>query len=185
MQETWKPILGYEGLYEVSDFGRIRSLDRYVKYRYGERKISGKILADHKQKHGYKSICLSDATRKNKADRRKTFWVHRIVAEAFISNHNNLPQVNHKDEIKTNNLAKNLEWCSSEYNTNYGNRSEKQSKTRGTQIEQINPNGDIVKRWNSLRSIARNTEFSRDVITFAIKRSNGYYGGYKWVINNG
>lgn len=92
--EEWKSITGYEGLYEVSSYGRVRSLDRYVKSKSNSNRLQkGKVLSPTKHKTGYLVVNLKN----------KMFRVHRLVAQAFISNPEGLSQVNHKDEDKTNN----------------------------------------------------------------------------------
>lgn len=111
MQELWKPIKNYEGLYEISNLGNVKSLDKivYCTNQYGTKATrirKGKQLKLAKQKNGYMSVSLNS----------KTFKVHRLVAEAFISNPNSFLQVNHKDGDKTNNSVDNLEWCDSYYN---------------------------------------------------------------------
>ena len=124
MEEVWKDIPGYEGLYQASNLGKIRSLDKLTKggNQYGCQFITkkrGRILKEYFNKSGYKQVTL---VVNNKA---KRFILHRLVAKTFIPNPNNLPQINHKDEDKTNNCAKNLEWCTCSYNINYGSRNEK------------------------------------------------------------
>ena len=115
MSEEWRPIEGYEGLYEVSNTGQVRSLDRYVKYSNGRIHLhKGKVLSPIKDTDDYLKVNLY-CNGKN-----KKCLVHRLVAEAFISNINNLPEVNHKDEDKSNNRVDNLEWCNRKYNVNYG-----------------------------------------------------------------
>ncbi len=117
--EIWKEIKGYEGLYEVSDLGRVRSLDRYVSYVNGQKHLhKGKVLSPGVS-NGYLQVSLC------KNGEIKHPLVHRLVADAFIPNPDNLPQVNHKDENPSNNMVVNLEWCSSEYNINYGGRTQK------------------------------------------------------------
>ena len=124
MIEEWRSIEGYEGLYEVSNTGRVRSVDRYVKVGYGGYRLhKGKILKLELCNCGYYSV---EITYKYK---RNHFYVHRLVAEAFIPNPDNLAQVNHKDEDKTNNNVENLEWCNRKYNMNYGTRAERRKKT--------------------------------------------------------
>ena len=111
MIEEWRPVVGYEGLYEVSNTGRVRSVDRYVKTCYGSYRLhKGKVLSPGIRPDGYLVVSLQ----------YRMFRVHRLVAEAFLPNPDNLPQVNHKDEDKSNNRVDNLEWCDSKYNNNYG-----------------------------------------------------------------
>ena len=125
MIEEWRPVVGYEGLYEVSNTGRVRSLDMYVKSRYGNYRLhKGKVLSPAKDKNGYLKVNLCY----NGKD--KIIRVHRLVTEAFIPNPDNLPEVNHKDEDKTNNRVENLEWCDRSYNINYGTRKDKVRDTK-------------------------------------------------------
>ena len=99
--EIWKPISGYEGLYEVSNYGRIR-------------RLTWKILNGTKHVGEYRRITLT------KDKETKSFLVHRLVADAFISNPENLPIINHKDEHPENNCVENLEWCTQKHNMNWG-----------------------------------------------------------------
>ena len=119
-EEIWRPVVGYEGLYEVSSYGRVRSLDRYINNNSFRK---GKILKFSTNRRGYLKAHLS---LNNKV---KTYLVHRIVAISFIPNPDNLPEVNHKDEDKTNNSVDNLEWCNRSYNINYGTRMDKVRNT--------------------------------------------------------
>lgn len=116
MKEIWKDIEGYEGLYQVSNLGRIKSLKR--KDSLG-RTIQEKILKLSKTSWGYFRITLK------KENKRKNFLVHRLVAKTFIPNPNNYLEVNHKDEDKLNNEIENLEWCDRNYNANYGTIKER------------------------------------------------------------
>lgn len=121
--EKWMPVPDYEGLYEVSNFGNVRSLDRTVKGRPGTyAKIKGKTLTPIKNSEGYLRVNLCSERG------RKAEFVHRLVAKAFIKNFDNLPEVNHKDENKENNFVENLEWCDSKYNSNYGTIRKRRSE---------------------------------------------------------
>ena len=118
--EIWKEIKGYEGLYEVSSLGKVRSLDRTVLYKNGQIHIhKGKLLVPGVSKLGYMQVCLC------RNGEMKHPLIHRLVAETFLPNPENLPQINHKDENPSNNVLENLEWCSVEYNINYGTRTKK------------------------------------------------------------
>lgn len=122
--ERWKQISGFEGYYEVSTMGRVRSMKRVVDYSDGRpnRNLSSRIVKDTFDKDGYKTIHL------NKGGEQFSFKVHRLVASAFIPNPKNLTDVNHKNEVKDDNRVSNLEWCTHEYNMNYGSRSKKASE---------------------------------------------------------
>ena len=110
--EEWKNIIGYEGLYEVSNKGNVRNVRRNT------------LLKLSKNNYGYINVYLY------KNGIRTGFRVHRLVALTFIPNPDNLPQVNHKDEDKNNNSVDNLEWCDHKYNVNYGHRTENSLNTR-------------------------------------------------------
>ena len=114
MVEEWKDIPNYEGYYQVSNFGRVKSLCRVIhRNKVGSVTVPERILKQT-DSFGYKYVSL------NKKDAYKRCRVHRLVACAFIPNPYNLPQVNHKDEDTSNNRADNLEWCDQEYNQSYG-----------------------------------------------------------------
>lgn len=123
--EEWKDIKGYEGIYQVSSYGRVRSLDRIVERKgKGDFFIKGRVLTQSDDTNGYMKVSLT------KHDQKRTFKVHRLVAIHFLDNPNNLPCVNHKDENKLNNNVDNLEWCTKAYNNSYGTKAKRQSETR-------------------------------------------------------
>lgn len=109
--EVWRTIQGYEGLYEVSNLGRVRSLDHYDSLGRLHMGVILKPQLDGRKNYLHVSL-----------GRHSMKQVHRLVAEAFLDNPDGLPQVNHKDENKTNNTVENLEWCSAKYNNNYGSK---------------------------------------------------------------
>jgi hypothetical protein len=131
MEEIWKPI-GYDG-YEVSNLGRVKS------YKYD--KINGKIMKPYKDTKGYLQIDLQLDGRKR--ENRVHLAVHRLVAMAFIPNSDNLPQVNHKDEDKTNNCVGNLEWCTNDYNAHYGTHIERVAEKTRMPIYSVDKQGNI------------------------------------------
>lgn len=120
MQEIWKDVPGYEGQYQVSNTGRVRSLDRIKPDGIFQH---GTIRKTYLDACGYELVAL----RKN--NKPKNWSVHRLVATAFIPNPDNLPQVNHKDEIRNHNTVDNLEWCTIEYNQRYGHRRQRSSES--------------------------------------------------------
>lgn len=125
--EQWKDIPGYEGFYQVSDLGNVRSVDHYVNSKCGSTALKrGRIISQKKNIYGYMEVHLS------KCGKSSSMKVHRLVTSAFIPNPDNLPYVNHKNEVKTDNRVDNLEWCDSSYNTNYGTGK---SRTIQTKIE--------------------------------------------------
>ena len=126
MEEIWKDVKGYEELYQVSNYGQIRSVDRTVGYRYkGKQRI-------------YKGRMLKQVVR-----------IHRLVAEAFLPNPFNLPVINHIDENKKNNMVSNLEWCSCAYNTNYGSGRKKQAESQQKVVLQYDRSGNLLNQYPS------------------------------------
>jgi hypothetical protein len=145
MEEVWKDIEGYEGLYQVSNLGKVKSIDRYIKqyngYNYSIRIYRGKILKSNIGNRGYLKVVL------HKQRKAKTYNVHRLVAETFILNPNNYSQVNHKDENKLNNCVDNLEWCTSKYNINFGQRNTKvANKLKGVHKSEIHKKNLSIAR---------------------------------------
>jgi hypothetical protein len=156
MAEIWLPIKDYEGLYEVSNLGRVRSLDRKVRNRGGFAIKKGKIISDAAvSDHKYRKVGLW------KDNVGKNALVHRLVAEAFLDNPNNLPEVNHKDENPENNCVDNLEWCDSYYNMHYGTGAERRADKRrgkpiGSQpILQYSKDGELLARYDSALEAAK------------------------------
>ena len=165
MKEIWKDIEGYEGDYQVSNLGRIKSFKN-------KKEI---IMKPGATRGGYLGIIL----RKNK--KSKPFKVHRLVAMAFIPNPNNYPEVNHKDENKTNNCADKLEWCTKHYNLFYGDRLNKE-RTERILIEvekekvpvcQYDLNGNFIKTFNSIRDAAREIGKGKDISSGIVRCCKG------------
>ena len=124
--ENWKDIKGYEGFYQVSNLGRVKSLARVSYNPNGtvNSHIKEKILVQNLDRGGYPNVGLC------KNGKSKTMKVHRLVAMAFIENPENKSQINHKDEVKINNVVENLEWCSAQENINYGTRTTRAIQNR-------------------------------------------------------
>ncbi len=207
--EVWKDIEGYEGLYQVSDLGRIRRIlnNDWRKerlnhpYRY--------LSLINRSKWGYKAVNL---TKNNVA---KMYSVHRLVATAFVEvptkyrhligaiRSDGLPSlmINHKDENPSNNRADNLEWCDCKYNSNYGTRNERLSKimtchpNTSFRVEQYDLQGNLIDIYDSIGEASRRTGVAKVLIRYVAyhipcthnKGKSHYYmeqaGGYKWKIN--
>ena len=165
IKEYWKPVVGYEGLYMVSNWGRIKSMNynHSGKERIMKQKIQG----------GYYSVNLS------KNGIIKTYLVHRLVAEAFIPNLNNYKEVNHKDENKTNNVVSNLEWCDRLYNVRYGTGIERRSKTQSKTVLQYDLNGNLIKEWKSINECGRNG-FKKSNICKCCNGKQKTHKGFIW-----
>lgn len=147
--EEWKDIAGYEGYYQVSNLGRVRSLDRTVKKWDGEKVAKGIILKQSKNLRGYLFVELF----RNGIGRINT--IHRLVAGAFIKNPNNLSQINHKDEDKTNNKMENLEWCDSLYNARFGTRTLRASMKISKKVLVLTECGEEYGRYDSVSLAAK------------------------------
>ena len=144
-KEEWKAIQGYEGIYEVSNFGNVRSLPRYKRGNFDSKVfIEGKTIKQVKNNRGYYIVQLS------KNNKVKNFSVHRLVAEAFIPNPNNFPQVNHKDEDKSNNRVSNLEWMTLKRNINYGTRNKRMALTKGKNVKAFDDDGNFIMWFCSI-----------------------------------
>lgn len=163
-EEKWKDIEEYEGLYQVSNLGRVKSLGNGVTHK------EERILKQRKDNGGYLKVHLCCE------GKHKHHSVHRLVAQAFIPNPDNLPQVNHKDENKQNNCVDNLEWCTSEYNNNYGARTLKCSR----QIVQMDLENNIVGIYISIMEVKRQLGFDNSCISKCCRGKTQTAYGYKW-----
>lgn len=187
-KEIWRPIKGYEGYYQVSNLGNVRSVDRVV-IRSNGRKYSRKsqIRKIRKDVGGY-LIC--DLCKNSKY---KTIAVHRLVAQAFIPNPDNLPEINHKDEVKTNNCVfvnkdgsvdldkSNLEWCDSKYNKNYGTAIQRRAEKLSIPVLQLDINtGRVISEYPSAREAERQLNISQGSISKCCNGKQKTAGGFKW-----
>lgn len=171
--EIWKDIPGYEGLYQVSNLGNIKSLDRYVFGIYKDRFIRGKIKKLTINKKGYLKITLF------KNGKGNTREVHRIIAEAFIPNIENKSQVNHIDGNKQNNNVENLEWVTPRENNIHSIEVLEHCKKA---VIQFDLNGKFVNGYMSIKEAAEKNNLKPCSISNCINGRKKTAGGYEWVL---
>ena len=159
MSEEWRDIEGYEGLYQVSSEGRVKSLERKVPKGYGERTVKERFLKPSVGRGGYLFVVLCDG------GKRKKLRVHRLVCQAFHDNLDNKQEVNHINENKTDNRACNLEWCTRRENINHGTRNTRTAKALSKPVGQYTLDGELVKIWPSATEAQRQTGFSSTSIS--------------------
>lgn len=155
-EEIWRDVVGYEGLYEVSTKGRVRN------------KKTNRILGGAYNQFGYKRIILKG----------KKYLIHRLVALAFIPNPQNLPYINHIDENKNNNDISNLEWVSASYNVSYSIHNQ------SCKIKQLDKCGNLIKIWDSIKQIGRETDYHQGNIINCCKGKRRSAYGYCWQYAN-
>ena len=180
--EEWRPAVGYEGLYEVSNYWRIFSLKKVVRSKHNSTQVKNERMMHCVNKCGYYGVQMS----KNGMHRLES--VHRVVALAFIPNPNDYPQVNHKDENKWNNCVNNLEWCTSKYNNSYGTLNKRRrliflnDERRSKPVLQYTMDNVFVAEYPSAAEASRVTGLSKSIIkNVCARRPNQYSaGGYKW-----
>lgn len=178
MQEIWKDIKDYEGLYQISNFGNVKSFPRKGTHKNKER-----ILKQYKNHKGYFYTVLT------KNSKGKQFFIHRLIAIHFIENPLNKPQVNHINGIKTDNSIKNLEWVSGMENMQHswkiGLRDiEKVKKTlyeaNRREVNQFSLNGNFIKKWESIKDIERTLNFDNRNISACCRHKRKTAYGYIW-----
>lgn len=163
MEEIWKDIEGYEGIYQVSNLGRVKSL---------KHSKEGKLLKGRVTGKGYLSVVLF----RNSV--RKSNSIHRLVAQAFIPNPENKPEVNHIDEDKTNNNIDNLDWSTPKENSNHGTRNDRIAETKSIPIIVININTGEVEEFYGISECARQLGLHKQNITSVLKGKRKQTGGY-------
>lgn len=158
----WKPVVGFEKYYLVSDSGQVQSRRRYS------------ALKPKIDRYGYKAVTLSV----NGKHYHRT--VHRLVAQAFIPNPDNLPTVNHINEDKTDNRVCNLEWVSIADNDNHGTRNERMADTKcRLPVEQVSEDG-VIAVYKGVKDASRKTGINRCDIALCCKNIRKTAGGYRW-----
>ena len=184
--EKWVDIPGYENFYQINNYGEVKSKDRIVKNGWGYRTMYGKTITPYVCNSGYKMVRLYE---KSKC---KNCLVHRLVAKAFLPNPNSLPQVNHKDETKTNNFIfinpdgsvnpekSNLEWCTEKYNTNYGTHNKRMIISKSKPVIQYSIDGDYIREWESATAVEKEKEWKQtNIQSCCVGRYKAAYG-YVW-----
>ena len=163
IEEIWKDIKGYEGLYQVSNFGRVKNLRRDKVLKLSER-------------GGYLRVALTINYNS------KWFSVHRLVAQCFLPNVNNLPQVNHKDGVKTNNNISNLEWCTNKENSRHAWRNNLCNNTfrKNRLILQKDDKGKVLKVWERFSEIEEKLKITKKNICSCCHGKRKRAGGYMW-----
>jgi hypothetical protein len=153
MKEIWKDIKGYEGIYQVSNYGNVKNIK------------TNKMKVPNLSNKGYLRVLLSN----NKI--KKQCSIHRLVADAFIDNPFNLKQVNHKDENKLNNNVNNLEWCTCQYNVDY---------SISKKINQYDLDKNFIRQWKSVSDASRNLNIPDNCIIQCCKKKQHRAGNYIW-----
>lgn len=187
--EEWRDVVGYEGLYQVSNMGRVKSLERKsAPYFYKGKTMCYAVherICKQPLVMGYLMVHLS------KNNVKEQLKVHRIVATAFIPNPDGYPQVNHINEDKLDNRTSNLEWCTSKYNNNHGTRNQRISIAQRNNpeyskpIQQYTLQGEFVREWASICEAGRNG-YDRKAISNMCNKEEGCHtaNGYLWKFSN-
>lgn len=162
VEEIFVPIIGYEGLYEISNTGKVRSCKRNL------------LLKQNDDGRGYLFVNLC---RDGKA---KSTKVHRLVATHFLENPGGLRDVNHKDENKHNNLFSNLEWVSHQDNINHGTRNLRANNTKSKEVYQFTKDGELVAKFRNGYEAQEVTKIKESSISACCNGRRKTAGGFKW-----
>lgn len=165
MEETWKDIEGFSGDYQVSSFGRVKS------FKSGKERI---LTSNYFTHDGYRMITLC------KDGKWKPYRVSRLVAKAFIPNPLNLPQVNHKDEVRKNDCVENLEWCTAKYNVAYSGVVSKMNDATKKKVHQFDLQGKLVNSYQSVKDADKYTNIDFRLISRCCLGKSRTAGGYVW-----
>jgi hypothetical protein len=189
MEEIWKDITGYEGLYQVSNLGRIKSLKRIAERKNSRCiKVGGIILKPSRSNIGY----LFVVPRKNGVPH--TLYIHKLVANAFIPNPESKPQVNHINGVKTDNKVDNLEWCTQSENIKHsfktlghkkhliGKFSKEHPKSKT--VCQFDLAGRFIKEWDSINDASNELNIDCSSISKCCLKNRNKAGGYIWKYKN-
>lgn len=174
MDEIWKDVPDYIGIYQISNLGNARSLDRYVKHpKKGYRLVKGIDIKQSPASSGYNAFSLC------KEGTQKTILTHLLVAKLFVDNPNNKPYVNHIDGDKTNCKSDNLEWCTPKENYDHSVANKLQGY-RKTPILQLDLNGNLIKEYESQIKAEEETKICRKQINNCAKNKQPTAKGFKW-----
>lgn len=185
-EEIWKPIKGFEGLYEVSNLGRVKSLPKTrLINKHAVWHIPEKIMSPQERRHGYLAVFLYNGIKRENGRCGKPYSVHRLVAEAFIPNPENKSEVNHIDENKQNNRADNLEWCTHKENSNAGTRGRRIGDKHingcdAKPVAQYTLDGEYVTTYPSLSEVQRQKGWSESNISSCCRGKYKKAYGFVW-----
>ena len=173
--ETWKNIKGYEGLYQVSSEGRVKSLERIIIKKDGRKfTVKERILKPAMNRYGYLIVAL------HAGDKQKTLTVHRLVCTAFHENLENKLCVNHINENKTDNRASNLEWCTHKENNTHGTRIARVAKACSKPVGQYTLDSELVKVWASPCEAGKQGGFDSATISNVANGKRKTHKGFIW-----
>ena len=182
MEEIWKDIEGFEGLYQVSNLGRVRSLDRYytathsraigTPVRYKKKGVILKLTLNKRLGYVYISLKVNGNV--------FTKSVHRLVGKAFVGGYFEGADINHKNEDKTDNRAENLEWCTRQYNLTYNGLSKRVGISQGKPVEQMTLDGKVIAAFPTIGEAGRATGLAVTHISESCHSNKKTCGGYRW-----